>query len=94
MPIWQMYNSQIVQIFTCDGQFNVDEAQVTNYIEKAVLALKVIRKAIINGLKKPCENGNALAFIQSLIQQIRIVLPFRKYQCTLLQKLSKCEVKA
>ena len=79
MPIWQMYNTQIVQIFTCDaGQFNVDEAQVTNYIEKAVLALKVIRKAIINGLKKPCENANALAFIQSLIQQIRIVLPFRK----------------
>ena len=77
MPIWQMYNSQIVQIFTC-GQSNMEESQVTNHIEKAVLVLKVIRKAIINGLKKPCENENAVVFIQSLIQQIKVVLPFSK----------------
>ena len=81
MPIWQMYNSQIVQIFTTGaGQYsNMEESQVTNHIEKAVLVLKVIRKAIINGLKKPCENQNAMILIQSLIQQIRVVLPFRKF---------------
>lgn len=78
LPIWQLYHGQTVQILSQQQPPCVDEAQVMASIEKAVLALKVIRKAIIHGLKKPSENENALVLMRTLIDQIRIVLPFRK----------------
>lgn len=77
LPIWHTYHGQIVQIFA-NGQTQ-DEAQITPIIEKSVLVLKVIRKAIVHGLRKPCENENAMVLVKSLIDQIRVVLPFRKF---------------
>lgn len=77
LPIWHTYHGQIVQLFT-NGQ-TADEGSITPIIEKSVLALKVIRKAIVHGLRKPCENENAMLLVKSLIEQIRVVLPFRKY---------------
>ena len=76
LPIWQLHHGQVVQIFS-NGQL-ADELQITPIIEKSVLVLKVIRKAIIHGLRKPCENEHAMILLKSLIEQIRIVLPYRK----------------
>ena len=77
LPIWQRYHGQMVQIFN-SGQVD-DESKITPIIEKSILVLKVIRKAIIHGLKKPCENENAMILIKALIDQIRVVLPFSEY---------------
>lgn len=77
LPIWQHHHGNIIQIFR-SGQL-ADEAQITSIIEKSVLVLKVIRKAIIHGLRKPCENANAMMLIKTLIEQIQVVLPCRKF---------------
>ena len=48
-PIWQQHHGLLVQ--------NPD--QITDeLIEKAVLVLKVIRKSVVHGLRKPSENDN------------------------------------
>ena len=78
LPIWQVHHGQVVQIFT-NWQTIVDESQITPIIEKSVLVLKVIRKAIVHGLRKPCENEQAMIILKALIEQIRVVLPYRKY---------------
>ena len=79
LPIWQVHHGQVVQIFSnCSPQTMVDETQITPIIEKAVLVLKVIRKAIVHGLRKPCENEHAMILLKNLIEQIRVVLPYRK----------------
>jgi hypothetical protein len=71
----------LFQGFTNGGQvlLNADEAPITASIEKAVLALKVLRKAVVHGIRKPHENENAMILLRTLIGQIRIVLPFSKY---------------
>ena len=78
LPIWQLYHGQVVQIFSNGSQTFADESQVTPIIEKSVLVLKVIRKAVVHGLRKPCENEHAMLLLKTLIEQIRIVLPYRK----------------
>jgi len=77
LPIWQLYHGQVVQIFSNGSQTFADESQVTPIIEKSVLVLKVIRKAVVHGLRKPCENEHAMLLLKTLIEQIRIVLPYR-----------------
>ena len=84
LPIWQLYHGQVVQIFSNGSQTFADESQVTPIIEKSVLVLKVIRKAVVHGLRKPCENEHAMLLLKTLIEQIRIVLPYRKY-CVITQ---------
>ncbi len=76
LRIWHHHHGQMVQIFA-NNQTN-DESQVTPVIEKSVLVLKVIRKAIVHGLRKPHENENAMVLVKTLIEQIRVVLPYRK----------------
>ena len=69
-PIWQHHHGLLVQ--------NTD--QITDeLIEKAVLVLKVIRKSVVHGLRKPSENDNAMVFIRTMTEQIPVVLPLRKF---------------
>ena len=69
-PIWQQHHGLLVQ--------NPD--QITDeLIEKAVLVLKVIRKSVVHGLRKPSENDNAMVFIRTMTEQIPVVLPLRKF---------------
>jgi len=52
------------------------EAEVT--LQKAILSLKILRKLVIQGLKKPEENSDAMSFISSLFPEARTLLEVRK----------------
>ena len=47
-------------------------------LEKATLTMKVLRKSIIHGMRKPHENADVLLFLNTLLEQARLVLNFRK----------------
>ena len=75
LPIWQHYHGLTVAAFSNGVPPN--EEETTPIIEKSLLALKVIRKAVVHGLRKPAENETAMLLVQTLISQIRVTLPFR-----------------
>jgi hypothetical protein len=57
-----------------DGQ--KDGAEIT--LEKSILALKILRKLIIHGLKKPEEHAEAMAFVSRLFDEAKVLLEVRR----------------
>lgn len=50
----------------------------TPSLERSHLALKVLRKLTVHGFKKPEESQEAMLFLQSIFDRIRVMLTFRK----------------
>lgn len=48
-------------------------------LEKSILTMKVLRKSLIHGMKKPHEQTDVMAFLNAILEQARVVLNFRKY---------------
>jgi hypothetical protein len=57
-----------------DGQKEV--AEIT--LEKSILALKILRKLIVHGLKKPDENAEAMNFVSRLFDEAKVLLEVRR----------------
>jgi len=53
-----------------------DESAIT--LEKAILAIKILRKLVIQGLKRPEENADAMSFVSKLFIEARTLLDVRK----------------
>ena len=70
MRIWEAHHAAFVNV--------EDESRLAVPLEKATLAIKVLRKSIVHGLRKPHENAEAMNFMASLPAQTRIVLQFRR----------------
>lgn len=47
-------------------------------LEKSILALKILRKLIVHGLKKPDEHAEAMAFVSRLFDEAKIMLDMRR----------------
>ena len=72
LGLWQsLHTSLLAQVSQ-----GAREAEVT--LQKAVLSLKILRKLVIQGLKKPEENSDAMAFVGSLFPEARTLLEVRK----------------
>lgn len=44
-----------------------------------MLALKVIRKAVVHGLRKPHENPDVVVFLGTIVEQVKTVLAYSEY---------------
>lgn len=53
---------------------NVSDDEFVAPLEKSVLSMKILRKAIIFGLKKPHDNQDAMRFISTVLDQVKILL--------------------
>jgi hypothetical protein len=49
-------------------------------LEKSLLSMKVLRKSIILGLRKPSESSHAMQLLASAMQQIKILLGISESQ--------------
>ena len=58
-------------------------------LEKSILTMKVLRKSIIHGMRKPHENPDVMVFLNTLLEQARLVLNFREYKKILIKYLKK-----
>jgi len=65
LQIWQVHHNSL--------------ASKSGSLEKAHLALKVLRKTIVHGLKKPSEDQQAMMFLAGLTEQTRGVLRLREF---------------
>ncbi|KAK3886184.1 hypothetical protein Pcinc_009644 [Petrolisthes cinctipes] len=59
------------------GQGSCPEAAIPS-LERSHLALKVLRKLTVHGFKKPEESQEAMLFLHSVFERIRVMLTFRK----------------
>ncbi len=73
LHIWEAHHSALVQ-----GAARGAEGQAAVALEKATLAVKVIRKAIVHGIRRPHENQNAMVFLGNLHEQTRVCLRLSK----------------
>jgi hypothetical protein len=51
-------------------------AEIT--LEKSILALKILRKLIVHGLKKPDEHAEAMNFVSRLFDEAKVLLEVRR----------------
>ena len=47
-------------------------------LEKSILTLKILRKLIVHGLKKPHEHAEAMAFVSRLFDEVKVLLELRR----------------
>ena len=73
LHIWEAHHSALMQ-----GAARGAEGQAAVALEKATLAVKVIRKAIVHGIRRPHENQNAMVFLGNLHEQTRVCLRLSK----------------
>jgi len=72
LGLWHsLHTSLLTQIASQSPQ-----AAIT--LEKAILSLKILRKVIILGLKKPDESPDAMSFISKLFEEAKTLLQVRK----------------
>lgn len=57
-----------------NGQKQVAEIS----LEKSILALKILRKLIIHGLKKPDDHAEAMTFVARLFEEAKVLLEVRR----------------
>lgn len=62
--------------FLAPGVENIE--LVVPSLERSHLALKILRKLVIHGFKKPEENEDAIMFIESIYDRVKVMLTFRK----------------
>ena len=75
LGLWHSLHTQLLQLLAGPpGQ--VPTASTT--LEKAVLALKVLRKLVVMGLKKPDESQDAMSFISKLLAEAQTLLEVRR----------------
>lgn len=74
LRIWQHHHGLVVQL---TPNAATSEVEVSASLEKAILAMKVLRKALIHGLRKPRDNRDAMEFFVTVLDQIKPFLPFR-----------------
>ena len=72
LGLWQGLHTA----FLAQAGQGAKEAEVT--LQKAILSLKILRKLIIQGLKKPDDNTDAMSFVCSLFPEARTLLQVRK----------------
>ena len=72
LGLWHSLHTSLLHQFA--GQ--APQAGVT--LEKAILTLKILRKLIILGLKKPDECPDAMKFISKLFEEVKTLLEVRK----------------
>ena len=72
LGLWQGLHTA----FLAQAGQGAKEAEVT--LQKAILSLKILRKLIIQGLKKPEDNTDAMSFVCSLFPEARTLLQVRK----------------
>merc|ERR1719244_1082718 len=65
-----------LKIFNDNIASQSPQAAIT--LEKAILSLKILRKVIILGLKKPDESADAMSFISKLFEEAKTLLQVRK----------------
>ena len=58
-----------------------DVQSMSASLDHATLAIKILRKAIVHGLKKPHEHQESMVFLSQLLDQIKVTLEMRKNMC-------------
>ena len=75
LQLWQAHHANFIQqASTISNGVGPDTLPA---LEKSILAMKVLRKAIVQGLRKPHENADAVLFLTSLHEQAKLVLEYR-----------------
>ncbi|XP_050703049.1 importin-11-like [Eriocheir sinensis] len=72
LELWRM---QTEAFLSAGGQ---DMERTAPSLELSHLALKILRKLIIHGFKKPEESEDAILFLKSIFDQVKVMLTFRK----------------
>lgn len=72
LVLWQSLHTALL----AQAAQGANEAEVT--LQKAILSLKILRKLVIQGLRKPEESSDAMAFVRSLFPEARTLLELRK----------------
>ncbi|XP_077291113.1 importin beta11 isoform X2 [Arctopsyche grandis] len=74
LSIWDKYT----QIFLQQIHEGADTITITENLEKALYSLKILKRLIINGFKKPHESHDALAFLNMIFDRAKSSLECRK----------------
>lgn len=71
----ELWRSETEAFLVASGQNN--EVMVP-CLERSHLSLKILRKLLIHGFKKPHENPDATMFVEAVFDRIKVMLDFRK----------------
>lgn len=72
LELWRL---ETAAFLSAGGQ---DMERTAPCLELSHLALKILRKLIIHGFKKPEESEDAILFLKSIFDQVKVMLTFRK----------------
>ncbi|OXU25748.1 hypothetical protein TSAR_016911, partial [Trichomalopsis sarcophagae] len=91
LNIWNTYTESFFALLSR----GVSDNDVQDSIEKALLSLRILRKLIIYGIKRPSENANAMIFLKLIFERANVSLNcnFDLYcgkNSTIGDKLAKC----
>lgn len=75
LNIWNTYTESFFTLLSR----GVNDNDVQDSIEKALLCLRILRKLLMNGIKKPSENENAMIFLKMIFDRANISLNCSKY---------------
>ena len=54
------------------------DSAVVAPLEKALLSMKILRKSVVLGLRKPHENTHAMQLMVTVLEQIKILMTIRE----------------
>uniref|UniRef100_A0A0P4WDI7 Importin N-terminal domain-containing protein n=1 Tax=Scylla olivacea TaxID=85551 RepID=A0A0P4WDI7_SCYOL len=72
LELWRL---QTETFLSAGGQ---DLERTVPSLELSHLTLKILRKLVIHGFKKPEESEDAIMFLKSIFEQVKVMLTFRK----------------
>ena len=76
--ILELWGSQTECFLAAAANEGPESPNMITSLERSHLALKVLRKLVIHGFKKPHEHREVIVFIESIFGRIKVMLGFRK----------------
>ena len=87
LQIWHAHHAEMSTIAVGQGEIEAAASALAAPLEKAHIAMKVLRKSIVHGMREPHKNQDVMLFLSTLLQQTRAVLEMRRrFQSSLLQE--------
>ncbi|XP_031781070.1 uncharacterized protein LOC100116824 isoform X2 [Nasonia vitripennis] len=74
LNIWNTYTESFFALLSR----GVSDNDVQDSIEKALLSLRILRKLIMYGIKRPSENANAMIFLKLIFERANVSLNCRR----------------
>ena len=73
LSIWRTHHSMLLQCADSQG-----ENDLVFILQIVLVSMKILRKLIVHGLRKPHENNECMLFLKTLFEEVKHVLLLRK----------------